>query len=230
MKRGPALLDRLIAWSPVLLLASLAALTYWLDAQVQQQQARRDGNARHDPDLFIESFRAVSFDTDGQVRQALAAKRAQHYPDDDSVDFIGPSLVLTDPGKPRFSVTADKGALSGDRETISLAGNVRALRDAVPAQPAAAKSGPAKSGPAKNGPGKAATIAGTEGPSGPVTITTESLRIVPKQGRADTDKAVTIEEPRGIIHAVGMALDNKAKTLKLKSGVRGTLQPPPPTK
>ena len=29
--------------SPVLLLGSLAALTYWLDAQVQQQQARRDG-------------------------------------------------------------------------------------------------------------------------------------------------------------------------------------------
>ena len=36
---------------------------------------------------------------------------------------------------------------------------------------------------------------------------------------------MTIEEPRGIIQAVGLVLDNKAKTLKLKSGVRGTLQP-----
>jgi len=38
---------------------------------------------------------------------------------------------------------------------------------------------------------------------------------------------VTIEEPRGIIESVGLELDNKAKTLKLKSGVRGTLQPQP---
>jgi lipopolysaccharide export system protein LptC len=42
---------------------------------------------------------------------------------------------------------------------------------------------------------------------------------------ASTDKAVTIEEPRGIIHSIGLELDNKAKTLKLKSAVRGTLQP-----
>jgi lipopolysaccharide export system protein LptC len=105
-------------------LASLAGLTYWLNAQVQEQQPRRDGSARHEPDLFIESFRAVSFDTDGFPRQGLSAKRGQHYPDDDSTDFIEPSVVLSEPGKPRFSVTANKGALSGDRETISLAGNV----------------------------------------------------------------------------------------------------------
>ena len=35
MDRTKLLLDRLTAWSPVLLLGGLAALTYWLDAQVQ---------------------------------------------------------------------------------------------------------------------------------------------------------------------------------------------------
>jgi lipopolysaccharide export system protein LptC len=205
MKRLPRLMDRLVAWSPVLLLASLAALTYWLDAQVQQQQGRRDGSARHDPDLFLDNFRAVSFDTDGRIRQSLAASHAQHYPDDESTDLNSVSLVLTDPGKPQFSVSADRGAVTGDRETISLSGNVRALRDAVAAQSPAANDG--------------------EGPSGPVKMTTEYLKVVPKESRAETDKAVTIEEPRGIIHAVGMVLDNKAKTLTLKAGVRGTLQP-----
>jgi LPS export ABC transporter protein LptC len=51
------------------------------------------------------------------------------------------------------------------------------------------------------------------------------MRVVPKQGRASTEGPVTIEEPRGIIRAVGMELDNQAHTLKLKSAVRGTLQP-----
>jgi len=200
-------IDRLIAWSPILLLGSLAALTYWLDAQVQSSVARPNGASRHDPDLYIENFRAASFDAEGRVLQSLAAKRAQHYPDDDSVDLVSPSLVLTDPGKPRLSVTANAGTVSGNREIVTLQGNVRATRDASPS--------PAPS----------------DGmPTGPAIVTTEFLRIIPKLSRAETDKAVTIEEPRGIIHGVGMVLDNTARTFKLKSAVRGTLQPNPQRK
>ena len=44
MDRSGALIDRLVAWSPVLLLGGLAALTYWLDAQVQ---AARRAPRRH---------------------------------------------------------------------------------------------------------------------------------------------------------------------------------------
>jgi lipopolysaccharide export system protein LptC len=212
MNRGRLLLDRLTAWSPVLLLGGLAALTYWLDAQVASQPPRRDGSSRHDPDLYIERFHAMSFAANGQVSQSLSAKRAEHFPDDDSIEFTAPAIVLTEPDRPRFSVNADKAAVTGTRETIAFSGNVRAVRDAM-APPANATAGNR-----------------AEGPSGPVTITTEYLRVMPKQGRADTTRPVTIEETRGIIHAVGMEFDNQAKTLKLKSGVHGSFQPPPPAK
>ena len=212
MRTRRSLVDRLTNWSPVILLGSLAALTFWLDAQVQPPPPRTDGSARHDPNLFVERFRAITFDTDGRVRQSLAAQRAQFYPDDNSIDFASVSMVVTDPDSPRVTVTADAGVLTGDRETITLTGNVRAVRDAAPAR------APPKAGKAD------------AGPPGPVTLSTEYLRVVPKAGRATTDRAVTIEEPRGIIHAVGMEIDTKAQTLKLKSGVHGTLAPQPPPK
>jgi lipopolysaccharide export system protein LptC len=212
MHAGRRLIDRLTNWSPVLLLGALAALTFWLDAQIQPREPRPDGSARHDPDLFVERFRAVTFDAEGRVRQSLAAERARHFPDDNSTDFSSLSVAVTDPDSPRMSVTADSGTLSGDREILVLAGHVRAMRDALPASP------------------KAAAGKGADGPSGPVTLTTEYLRVIPKQGRATTDKEVTIEEPRGIIRAVGMELDTQAGTLKLKSAVRGSLQPTPSTK
>ena len=202
MDRRGAFIDRLVAWSPVFLLGGLAALTYWLDAQVQADTARRDGSARHDADMYIENFRAVSYDAEGKLRQSLAAKRAEHHPDDESVDFTAPALALTDPGRPRMSITAETGTLSGDRETVTFRGTVRAIRDSLP-------------------PG---TPAGNE-PKGPITLSAETLRVVPKKGRAETDGPVTVEEPRGIIHAVGMAVDNEAHTIKLKSGVHGTLAP-----
>ncbi len=202
MDRKRALVDRLVAWSPVLLLGSLAALTFWLDAQVQSPSQRNNGDARHDPDLYIENFRAVSFDAEGRLRQSLAARRAEHHPDDDSVDFVAPALALTDPGRPKLSIVADAGTAYGDRETVTFRGGIRAVREALP---------------------EGAGAGGDR--QGPMTLTAEFLRVVPKQGRADTDGPVTIEEPRGIIHGVGMVLDNEAKTLKLKAGVHGTISP-----
>jgi lipopolysaccharide export system protein LptC len=198
------LVDRIVAWSPVFLLGGLAALTYWLDAQVQPPRPRVDGNSRHDPDLYIDDLRAVSFDPEGRIRQSLVARRAQHFPDDGTVDFIAPSLALTDPGSPRLAIAADAGTLSGNRETVTLKGNVRATRDAA-----------------------AAKAAGRGAPQGPMTFTTGILHVTPRRSRAETDAPVTIEEPRGIIHATGMVFDNEARTIKLKSNVRGTLEPQP---
>jgi lipopolysaccharide export system protein LptC len=194
--------DKLVAWSPVLLLGGLAAFTYWLDAQIQPPTARRDGATRHDPDMYIENFSAITYGADGGILQSLAAKHAQHYPDDDSIDLASPSLVLTDPGKPRLTIAADVGTVSGNREIVTLRGNVHATRDAE-----------------TKGPESGGT------PLGAATFTTDMLRVLPKESRAETDRPVTIEETRGIIQGVGMVYDNGLHTFKLKSSVRGTLQP-----
>ncbi len=198
MRRARAILDRWTAWSPVLLLAALAALTYWLDAQVQPPDAARNGDQRHDPDVFMTNFRAVNFDASGRVKQSLQGKRAQHHPDDNTVEFISPSLVVTAPDRPKLTVTSEVGTLAGDRETVLFRGNVQATR-------AAAGSG-----------------------GGPVKLTTEFLRVIPDKGLAETDQPVTIEEPHGIIHGIGAILDNRDRTVKIPSDVHGSFQPGSP--
>jgi len=47
--------DKLITWSPLILLALLATLSFWLDRKVQPQARLPDGSTRHDPDFFIET-------------------------------------------------------------------------------------------------------------------------------------------------------------------------------
>ncbi len=195
------LLDRLTSWSPVLLLAGLAGLTYWLDAQIQAPSKRNDGNARHDVDLYIDNFRGVVFGPDGRPRQMLQALRAEHFPDDDTTVLVKPGFELTQPGQPPFRVSADQGKASGDRQNVWFTGNVRATRDAVPAT----DKGPA--------------------PAGAITLTTEFLHVQPQLHRVQTDRPVTIEEPRGIIRAGGLELNTDAKSVKLNSAVSGTLLP-----
>ncbi|HZQ61865.1 MAG TPA: LPS export ABC transporter periplasmic protein LptC [Casimicrobiaceae bacterium] len=204
MRRARVVFDRWTAWSPVLLLGALAGLTFWLDAQVQSIDTARPGDARHDPDIFITNFRAVSFDASGRVKQSLTAQRAQHHPDDESVEFVSPQLILTDPTRPKLTVRSDAGTLSGDRETMLFRGHVHAVRETLPDQPAGSDA------------------------NGPLTLTTDVLRVLPNKGVAETDRPVTIEEPRGIIHGVGIVLDNQMRTMKVKSGVRGSFQPESP--
>lgn len=197
--RTQAWLDPLVAWSPVLLLAALAGLTYWLNAQVRIAEPSFDGSTRHDADVFIENFKAVNLDKDGRVRQALVANRAEHYPDDDTTAFDVPALTFTDPGKPRLDVTADHAMVTGDRAHVYFEGHVKAVREAA--------------------------SAANQKPDGPVTVTSEFLHVIPNEDRVVTDRAVTITDPRGTINAIGLDLDNKAKTAKFDSHVSGQLQP-----
>lgn len=191
-------LDRATSWSPLLLLGSFAALTYWLDTQIQQAQTRGEGVTRHDPDLYIERFSAFNLDATGTVRQALLAQRGVHFPDDDSSEFDSPEVTFTTPGSPTLNVTAAKGKITGDREHAYFRGHVKAVREAV---------------------GEGQNI------QGPITLTTEYLHVLPRKNRAETDQAVTITEPRGIIQSVGMILDNEKKTVKMQSKVQGQFQP-----
>ena len=197
MTRARAWLDRLIAWSPVFLLGAFAALTYWLNAQVQPGVGAFDGSGRHDTDLYIEDFQAVSLDPQGRVRQSITAKVARHYPDDDSTEFESPLITFSDPGKPPVTITADRGMITGDQKNAYFNGNVKGIRAASP----------------------------DERDKGPVTVTSEYLHVLPKEDKIETDKPVTITDPRGIISGTGMEFDNKAKTFKFKSRVSGQLQP-----
>ena len=183
----------------VLLLGALAALTYWLNAQVHVDEPSFDGSGRHDPDVFIEDFKAVNLDQDGRIRQALTAHRAEHYPDNSTMSFVSPAITFTDPDKPKLDVTADRALVTDDRAHVYFDGHVKAVREA--------EAGP------------------NEKPEGPITVTSEFLHVIPGEERVVTDRAVTITDPRGTVSGVGLSLDNRAKTAELESHVSGQMQP-----
>ena len=58
-----------------------------------------------------------------------------------------------------------------------------------------------------------------------LTLQTEYLHIIPDQNLANTDRAVTIVNAHNTVHATGMEMDNKTRTLKLLSQVRSKYVP-----
>jgi lipopolysaccharide export system protein LptC len=60
---------------------------------------------------------------------------------------------------------------------------------------------------------------------GQMTLQTQYLHIIPNQDFAGTDRAVTIVDTHSIVHATGMEMNNKTRTLKLLSQVKSEYVP-----
>lgn len=130
------LADRLVRWYPAMFLALLAGLTSWLDQKVQPPPVPRDGSARHDPDVVVESFSAVMLYPDGTRRHALNGRRMVHYPDDDSTQVEDPEFFHYAPPAAPVHATAERALVSREGDNVYFTGRVRIDRAAFADEPA----------------------------------------------------------------------------------------------
>ena len=122
--------DRLVTWSPLILLALLATMSFWLDHKVQPQAHRPDGSTRHDPDFIIEAFSAVKMNPDGTRRYALAAKRMVHFPDDNSTQLELPRLVYFDYQRAPVTIRSETAEAVQGGDDVYFRDDVQIIRSA----------------------------------------------------------------------------------------------------
>ena len=181
--------SRVRYWLPLFPMLGLLGVTYWLNQQVQPESDKPDNGKRHDPDAIMENFSAVKLNEQGTPRFIMAAKKMQHYPDDDSTTLDVPRLTMLSAERPAIHTIAKQGIVSSKGDEVFLHRDVEVLREASAQQEE-------------------------------LTLHTEYLHIVPDRDWADTHHAVTIVDAHNTVHAIGLEMDNKARTLKLLSKVR----------
>jgi lipopolysaccharide export system protein LptC len=187
--------DRWIAWVPLLLLAALAALTYWLDQKVQPQRGR-DAGASDEPDFVVDSFTATRMSPEGRPSYEVRARRMVHFPEENSARLDEPRLThFAQKGGP-VSIRADVGTLDRNGENAYFSGDVQVRRAAFEDQ-------------------------------AEMVMYTEYLHVIPELEIAKTDRPVRMVSGDSRLEAVGLELNNKTRTLKLLSQVKGTYATPP---
>lgn len=125
-------MERFTTAFPLILVALLAALSYWLENTVQAPTPPRDGSARHDPDYIVDGLVAARMGPDGLRLHQLEAERMVHYPDDDSTHLDKPRLLQYDGDRLAMSITATDAQVSSEGKTVDFNGDVRAVRLATP--------------------------------------------------------------------------------------------------
>jgi lipopolysaccharide export system protein LptC len=126
--------DRYLAWVPVLLLAALAGLTYWLDQKVRPERGS-DVKSQGQPDFVVDDFVATRMALDGTPSYAVRAKRMEHYLEEDSSRLDQPELTHFDPQKAPVSIRADQGLLDKHAENAYFQGHVEVRRQAYADNP-----------------------------------------------------------------------------------------------
>lgn len=116
------------AWFPLVLLALLAALSFWLDRIVQPQQVSSDRGVRHNADYIVEGLAGVSMDARGAVKHTLNAQKMTHYPDDDTTHLVAPTFVTYSEGHAPVTVTSREATISPNGEDIYFVDDVRVVR------------------------------------------------------------------------------------------------------
>ncbi len=120
---------------PILLLALLAALTFWLSKVNERDAPKSDGKLRHDPDAIAENFVARRFDENGKLKYRLTAPRLTHYPDDDTAIVKSPVLVSYRGEAPPITVKGNNAKITAKGETVYLWEAVSITRAATAERP-----------------------------------------------------------------------------------------------
>ena len=121
--------ERLASVFPLMLLALLAVITWWLDQVLQGPPVRRDAILRHDPDYIVNGLVGMRMDVAGKVKYTLRAQKMTHYPDDDTTHLVAPNLATESRYAP-VTVTAKQGLVSSNGENVYFTDNVVVTRAA----------------------------------------------------------------------------------------------------
>jgi lipopolysaccharide export system protein LptC len=121
--------DRITAIIAVLLLALLAATTYWYS------QSTRIGGlsnpvSREGPDVVVDGATLTQFDAQGRATNKLIGDRVMHYPSDDRVEVIRPRMISLRADQPQLDARANHARVEDGGARVVLTGDVTVIRAA----------------------------------------------------------------------------------------------------
>lgn len=179
------------------------------------------------PLLPLLGLLGVTYWLNQQVQPEPAKSDISKRHDPDAVMENFSAIKLNEQGEPHFIMAAEKMQhYPGDDSTVLETPRLAVLSDVRPAIHIIARQGTVSSkGDEVFLRKDVEVLRAASARQEELTLHTEYLRIIPDRDWAETDRAVTIADAHNTVHATGLEMDNKARTLKLLSQVRSEYVP-----
>ncbi len=190
-------LDSLALYLPGLIMAIFALGSWWLVRSLPTLLNDAPTKAvRQEPDYYLNQFSVQSFNSSGRLIKEISGKRAQHFPDSDTLEISDVVLQGVNPNGKRFNARADRALAKGDGSEMTLMGDV------LLTQQASSKN---------NG-------------LSPIELRSQKLNTMTKEERLFSDVPVEIRRGQDVFTANSMRLNSQTGEYELTGKVRGVIQ------
>ena len=190
------LVDLASAYLPLLMMAVLAAGTWWLVRHAPSVESERPEVApRHEPDYEMSRFVVQRFAKDGSLRSEIEGERLRHYPDDDTLE-VDQARILAVGSDGVVTIAVAKRALAnGDGSEVQLLGDARVLRPA-------------------------------HGNEQAIEFRSDFLHAFRNVEQLRSHLPVVVTQGASVVRADGMEYDNLARVVELKGRTKATFVNP----
>ena len=190
------LVDLASAYLPLLMMAVLAAGTWWLVRNAPSVEAvRPEAAPRHEADYEMSRFVVQRFTREGTLRSQIEGERMRHFPDDDTIEVdqariraVGSDGVVT-------IAVAKKALANGDGSEVQLLGDARVTRPA-------------------------------HGNEQAIEFRGEFLHAFRNVEQLRSHLPVVVTQGESVIRADGMEYDNLSRVVELKGRTKATFVSP----
>jgi lipopolysaccharide export system protein LptC len=191
-------LDRVSSYLPVLLMALLAAFTWWLvrNAPTLDKEGRPTAPPQT-PDYTMRGFVLTTYGPDGALRSQLEGDVLQHFAATDTVEVQRPRMRTFDSDGRVMRASSKRAISNGDGSEVQLLGDAVVIRE----------------------PGTGET------PADRVEIRGEFLEIFSKEERVRSHLPVSIVSGRGEVHGGTLDYRHADGLTDLGGRVTGQLRP-----
>lgn len=115
--------ERITAIIAILLLATLAGVTYWF-SQVGRYGNLANPVSREGPDFIVNGVTLTQFDPQGRPTNRLFAEEMTHFAVDDRAELRRPRYVSLRPDQPQLEARAQRAVVQGSGERVVMTGEV----------------------------------------------------------------------------------------------------------
>lgn len=119
--------DRITAFIAILLLASLAGVSYWY-SQTTRLKKISSPVSREGPDFVVNGVSLTQFDETGRATNRLHASQLMHFSADDHSELLQPRLISLRPNQPQLEARAKSANVESGGERVLLSGDVVVTR------------------------------------------------------------------------------------------------------
>jgi len=119
--------DRITAFIAILLLASLAGVSYWY-SQTTRLNKISSPVSREGPDFVVNGVSLTQFDETGRATNRLHASQLMHFAADDHSELLQPRLISLRPNQPQLEARAKSANVESGGERVLLSGDVVVTR------------------------------------------------------------------------------------------------------